>query len=144
VNAHTSKGLFAAAPHPSHPDLLVIACRDHRHAEALAAWYGDWRTELARWAIQGDPTASLGPLPRIVRKRDRWSWRIVMPRSAWAAFRAESAEDMDGTLAGQLQRLHEAWEDLKAATWAERGTLGAAILLSIPAVLILLSYFRVI
>lgn len=48
------------------------------------------------------------------------------------------------TLAGDLEAAQRAWKRLQDALWAERGTLGAAILISLPAVLILLSYFGII
>lgn len=48
------------------------------------------------------------------------------------------------TLAEDLERAQRAWHELLEALYAERGYIGASMLISLPAVLIVLAYFRII
>ena len=89
----TTKGFFSAVQHRDDTSLLVVRTRDHADAERLAAWYAAWLNDMEKF----DPTATPNlPLPVITSYE--WSdypWRVIMPRTAWGAFLAESVEDLD-------------------------------------------------
>lgn len=94
----TTRGFFSAVQHNTDPSLLVVRTRDHADATTLRDWYAAWQTDMARiqHALTGKPAAVEGPAPTITTYE--WSdypWRVIMPRSAWGAFMAESVEDLD-------------------------------------------------
>lgn len=94
----TAQGFFSAVQHRDDPNLLVVRTRDHADAATLMAWYAAWRTDMAKitHALTRKPTPQEGPRPAITTYA--WSdypWRVIMPRSAWGAFLAESVEDLD-------------------------------------------------
>lgn len=94
----TTRGFFSAVQHRDDTNLLVVRTRDHSDAATLLAWYAAWQTDMAKinHALTGTPSALEGPTPAITTYE--WSdypWRVIMPRSAWGAFLAESVEDLD-------------------------------------------------
>lgn len=94
----TTRGFFSAVQHRDDPSLLVVRTRDHSDAQTLVAWYAAWQTDMAKiaHALSGKPAPVEGPAPAITTYE--WSdypWRVIMPRSAWGAFMAETVEDLD-------------------------------------------------
>ena len=94
----TTQGFFSAVQHRDDPRLLVVRTRDHSDAQTLMTWYAAWRSDMAKvlHALSGKPAPVEGPAPAITTYA--WSdypWRVIMPRSAWGAFLAESVEDLD-------------------------------------------------
>lgn len=89
----TTRGFFSAVQHRDDTDLLVVRTRDHGDAETLVAWYATWKDDLA---VFNGNTQDLLPVPAITTYE--WSdypWRVIMPRTAWGAFLAETVEDLD-------------------------------------------------
>lgn len=94
----TTAGFFSAVQHRDDPSLLVVRTRDHADAEHLVAWYAAWQGDMAKieHALKGHAVPLEGPMPSITTYA--WSdypWRVIMPRSAWGAFLAETVEDLD-------------------------------------------------
>lgn len=94
----TTRGFFSAVQHRDDPSLLVVRTRDHADATTLRDWYAAWQTDMAKiaHALSGKPAALEGPVPAITTYEfSDYPWRVIMPRSAWGAFLAESVEDLD-------------------------------------------------
>ena len=103
----TSGGAFAVTQAPGRPGELLINAAVHTDAAALVEWYGAHlaglrtvaqavsSTTLYGLTEEPDPTAGL-PEPRVyTRQADPFPWQVVLPASAWAAYLAEAAEDVD-------------------------------------------------
>lgn len=94
----TTRGFFSAVQHRDDPSLLVVRTRDHADAATLRDWYAAWQADMAKieTALKGQPVALEGPTPTITSYEvSDYPWRVIMPRSAWGAFLAESVEDLD-------------------------------------------------
>lgn len=96
----TTRGFFSAVQHRDDTDLLVVRTRDHGDAETLVAWYAAWQADMATISAALNPDTAPAPLegPRPAITTYEWSdypWRVIMPRSAWGAFLAETVEDLD-------------------------------------------------
>lgn len=94
----TTRGFFSAVQHRDDPDLLVVRTRDHGDATTLVKWYAAWQADMAKigHALSGQPVPLEGPMPTITSYE--WSdypWRVILPRSAWGAFMAETVEDLN-------------------------------------------------
>lgn len=48
------------------------------------------------------------------------------------------------TLAGDLEAAQRAWGEFLEALYAERGYIGAAVLIALPAILIMLAHFGIV
>lgn len=88
----TSHGFFSAVQHNTDPTLLVVRARVRADAEFLRSWYDMWRSLLAECSV----TAALDvPEPIITaNETSDYPWRVIMPRTAYGAFMAESVEDL--------------------------------------------------
>ena len=91
----TTRGFFSAVQHRDDASLLVVRTRHHADALALESWYAQWLTDMD--ALDAPPAVRKGlPVPAIVSyERSDYPWRVILPRTAWAAFLAESVEDLD-------------------------------------------------
>lgn len=89
----TTKGFYSAVQHREDASLLVVRTRDHADAERLEGWYADWMDQLAAH----DTTAVIGmPDPAITSyDHSDYPWRVILPRTAYGAFLAETVEDLD-------------------------------------------------
>jgi hypothetical protein len=89
----TTRGFFSAVQHRDDQGLLVIRTRVKADAAHLETWYAAWRASLEAL----DPSATDGlPTPQIVAYAvSDYPWRVIVPRSAWGAFLAETVEDLD-------------------------------------------------
>jgi hypothetical protein len=91
--AMTTAGFFSAVQHKTDPSLLVVRTRDHGDAARLEDWYVNWCADLL--SLTSEVPDSV-PMPEIgVHEWSDYPWRVIMPRTAWAAFMAEQVEDLD-------------------------------------------------
>lgn len=91
----TPHGMFSAVQHRDNPDLLVVRERVYADAERLRTWYQDWLDGLATAAGSDLDLPDLPLADITVYEHSDYPWRVIMPRTAWAAFLAEAAEDID-------------------------------------------------
>lgn len=95
----TTRGFFSAVQHRDDPSLLVVRTRDHSDAQTLAAWYADWQSDMTKISAALNPDAAPsppeGPRPAITAYEfSDYLWRVILPRSAWGAFLAETVEGL--------------------------------------------------
>jgi len=99
----TPRGFFSAVQHRDDPTLLVVRTRVRADADTLVEWYATWAQNLIALHAKMDdlgvdlPSAQEA-LPDAEVTTYDWSdypWRVILPRSAWAAFMAEAVEDLD-------------------------------------------------
>lgn len=91
----TPRGFFSAVQHRDDPTLLVVRTRDQSDAYHLRDWYEGWRNVLAA-VVAMKPADLASPEPAVVAYPvSDYPWRVILPRTAYGAFMAESVEDLD-------------------------------------------------
>lgn len=88
----TQRGFFSAVQHNDDATLLVVRTRDNADAQHLRDWYAQWVTDLEDIAPF---TQTLPPAEVIQYPHADYPWRVILPRTAYAAFMAEAVEDLD-------------------------------------------------
>lgn len=92
----TTRGFFSAVQHNTNPNLLVVRTRDRSDAESLKDWYQGWIEDTADSAVgDGRAPAEMPDATITTYEFSDYPWRVIMPRTAYAAFVLEAVVDLD-------------------------------------------------
>lgn len=95
--AATTDGFYSVATDRTDPTLRHVRTWDRGDCDRFLEWYAGWAQDLiVSYAAMdlGDPQGIPDATITTYEGSD-YPWRVIVPSSAWGAYLAERAEDMD-------------------------------------------------